>query len=698
MSKKPEETMKAQSYWRLLKYAAPYKTRLTIGILAGFVAGGSLFGSLLMIPQFMKGLDSQSNAKDVKVVHSARAIVEAVEAAGPSKEDKFKAAEDILAPPDKGRDKIAKELDKWRDKIAYLGIKDYDLSYEDGHVFFKKGSFAFSFPMEDRFGRMTWQLLGAFALGFILLWFFKNLGSYVNHYCTRWVGTRVIADLRNEAFRKLVDQSLRFHGKMDVGQIISRCTNDTAAIESSVANSIADATRCPVELLACISVIVMISLQHNTVALPLILFIGLPVCILPIVLIGRRIRRIYKKSFAQIAEVVMRMHEVFTSILIVKAYHAEKKEISKFEEINRRYVKTVIRALRAQLMMDPLMEIVAVSATLVFLTYSYSQGITLTEIVVLMAPCFMAYMPVKNLAKVANNIQRSMAAADRYFNLIDVDTCIKEKPDAKELKTFEKGIEFKDVVFAYDQKRILDKLSLSIPKGHVVAVVGETGSGKTTIANLIARFYDVDGGSVSIDGHDVRDLKIASLRDMIGIITQDALLFNDTVANNIAYGCPEATREQITEAAKQARAHEFIVDGRHREGYDSIVGEKGRNLSGGEKQRISIARAILKNPPILILDEATSALDTVTEQQVQDALNRVMENRTVFAIAHRLSTIKHANLIIVLNKGCIVESGTHDELMAKGGRYKKLHDTQFGIKAMRAEDGDNAEANLQEAL
>jgi len=682
MSRKFEEAqIKTQSYWRLLKYTAPYKYRLAVGILAGFLAGGSLFGSLMMIPQLMKGIEDNGGlGRDAKVESSAQALLAAVDAAGPSKEERLLAVEKALSP-DKDKNKIAKDVEKWSQKIKALGFSDVDLSYVDGKIVLRKGSsFDFAFTAEDKSGKMTWQLFAVFVVCFIFMWFFKNLGSYINHYFTRWVGTRVIADLRNEAFRKMVDQSLRFHGKMDVGQMISRCTNDTAAIETSVANSIADATRCPMELLACVAMIILVSVQNHTLALPVILFIGLPVCVLPIVLIGRRIRKIYKKSFAQIAEVVMRMHEVFTSILIVKAYHAERKEIAKFEEINRRYVKTVIKALRAQLLMDPLMEVVAVSATLIFLTYAYSQGVTLTQIAVLMAPCFMAYMPVKNLAKVSNNVQRSMAAADRYFNLIDVDTGIKEKPDAKELKSFEKEIKFQDVVFAYDQKKILDGLTLSIPKGHVVAVVGETGSGKTTIANLIARFYDVDGGSVSIDGVDVRDIKISSMRDMIGIITQDALLFNDTVANNISYGRSDATREQIIEAAKQARAHEFIADGRHREGYDSVVGEKGRNLSGGEKQRISIARAILKNPPILILDEATSALDTVTEQLVQDALNRVMENRTVFAIAHRLSTIKHANMIIVLEKGRIVECGTHDQLMAASGRYKKLHDTQFGVK------------------
>ncbi|OGV39286.1 MAG: hypothetical protein A2X48_21965 [Lentisphaerae bacterium GWF2_49_21] len=528
-------------------------------------------------------------------------------------------------------------------------------------------------------GMMTWQCLLIASSMFILLWFLRSAGVYVNKLYTRWVGTRVVADLRDLAFERLVQQSMKFYGKIDVGQLISRCTNDTSAIESSVSFTIEDATRCPIELLACVGFVVYTSLQNEALIIPLLLLIGLPVSVLPIVIIGRQIRKIYQKAFARIADVISRMHEVFTGILIVKSYNMEEKEISTFKNVNRTYFRTVIKALRAELMIAPLVEFVSVVSVIIFLLYCCYRSMPISDIAQLIVPIIFAYQPVKNIIKINTYVQRSMAAADRYFDLIDMKPEVVEKPDAAEVADFKKEIRLNNVIFSYEDRKILDGIDLVIPKGGVVAVVGETGSGKTTIANLIARFYDVDSGSVTIDGKDVRDIKISSLRNLIGIVSQNTILFNDTIANNISYGKPTATKEQIEAAAKQANAHTFITDGRHSEGFDTVVGEKGFKLSGGEKQRISIARAILKNPSILILDEATSALDTVTERLVQEALDNLMGNRTVFAIAHRLSTIRHANLIIVLSQGKIVEQGTHDELMAKGGQYKKLHDMQFGL-------------------
>jgi subfamily B ATP-binding cassette protein MsbA len=666
-----EKEFKAQSYWRLLSYTKPYWFRLTIGILAGFMVGGSLFASFMLIPDLLNAVDTRTG-KEVKISQTAEEIMKKVDSGKLSPQQKLEEVEKIINPAD-SNSKLKRSLDKLK---RYS--KSWGLPLEVGKASVTvTWPFRYKLPITDSFGRMSWQFFALYVIGFVLAWTLKNLATYVNRYYTRWVGAKVIADLRNEVFDNLLGQSLKFYGKMDVGHLISRCTNDTSAIETSVANTIADATRCPIELLSCAAAIVVLSWQFQNYMLLIILGIGMPLVVLPIVILGRRIRKIYKSSFAKIAEVVSRMHEVFTGILVVKACNTENVEQQRFRKVNRSYFRTVVHALKMQLLMNPLMEVVAVAATLVFLLYSYSQHVKLENLAVLLLPAFMAYKPLKSLAKVATYLQRSMAAADRYFDLIDTKTGIEEKANAIPIKDFSDKISFDNVVFGYDERNILDGISFDIKKGSLVAVVGETGSGKTTIANLIARFYDVRSGSVTIDNTDVRDFQLKSLREHIGIVTQDPILFNETIAENIAYGCQNATSEEIIEAAKKANAHQFIVDGRHPDGYDTEVGEKGFKLSGGEKQRVAIARAILKNPPILILDEATSALDTVTEKLVQEALNRAMENRTVFAIAHRLSTIQHADMIIVLKQGKIIERGNHEELLAQGGSYKNLYETQF---------------------
>ena len=675
MKKEDPVEYQASTYWRLLKYAKPYSLRLTVGILAGFLIGGSLFGSFMMLPSLFSGIEFTSSG-DARFDKEAKEIYQAVESAKTDKE-KLAAIKDKLKAPE-GESKVGQEVEKINKTLQKFGIHFLKVVYDKGNVVVSTEEKTYlTFPAETAAGKMTWQFFSVFCIAFVLLWALKNIATYINHYCMRWVGQKVVADMREEIFRKLINQSTSFYGKMDVGQLIARCTNDIGAIESSVAHVIADATRCPIEILACAAAVVYAGVQYGSWTLPLILFIGLPICIVPLILLGRQIRKIYRKSYEGIAVVYSRMHEVFTGINVVKAYHTEERESKRFSYSNNHYVKTVVRAIRAQLLMSPLMETVSVACTLVFLIYSYSQEVPLSSLAQMLAPCLLAYRPIKDLAKVATYIQRSMAAADRYFQIIDMDTSVKEKENPEPLKTFEDRISFKDVTFSYDERKILDGITFDIPKGSVVAVVGPTGSGKTTIANLIARFYDCTSGEILIDGKNVKDVSIADLRQMIGVVSQEAILFNDSIADNISYGMPEATMEQIIYAAKQANAHDFIVDGRHPEGYDTLAGEKGFRLSGGEKQRISIARAILRNPPILILDEATSALDTVTERLVQDALNNVMAERTVFAIAHRLSTIRNADKILVIDNGKIVESGNHDELIAKGGRYKQLCDTQF---------------------
>ncbi len=640
------------SYWRLLHYARPYWKRLTVGIVAGMLVGGSLFVTLMLIPQLVGTVDGSASTVTAK----------------------RHAADGKAETPSSGTDpQLDKVVRQARDAIERFHLPA-EISHREVIVSWPK---RFTFELASPDGRVAWQLFAVYAVAIVVMWCVKSGAHYINGYCTRWVGARVVADLREAIFRKLTSQSLGFYGNSDVGQLISRCTNDTSALEYSVSHSIEDLTNAPLQVIGCFAAILVACRQYDTYFLAVILLIGVPLLVLPMNILGRRIRKLYRRSFARIADVFSRMHEVFSGIRVVKSYHAEERENSKFRAVNEHYFRQIVRVLRLQLLVSPAMELFAVTATLVFLVYSYSRGVTLTELAALLAPAFMAYRPIKDISKVVTAIQRSMAAADRFFALIDTDTALPEKKDAVKLTGFSDAIRLDHVSFGYQDRVVLDDISFDIPKCHVVAVVGETGSGKSTIANLIARFYDVDSGRVTIDGHDVRDCNTTSLREMIGVVNQDPILFNESIAANIAYGKPEASMEEIVAAAKLANAHEFIVDGNHEEGYETEVGEKGFKLSGGEKQRVAIARAILRNPPILILDEATSALDTVTERLVQEALNRVMKNRTVFAIAHRLSTIRNSNLILVLKAGRIVESGTHEELLERNGVYRNLYDTQF---------------------
>ena len=606
----------SQSYRRLLGYARPYMKLLVIGTCAGLIAGGSIFGLLQYLGDFLGQFDGS-------------AVAGSASGGGSGGGNSMEAM------------------------AAKIGI-----------------------PTTREDGTMSWQFLLLTIIGFPLVMFLKALFTYINRLCMRWVGARVVYDLRNSLFRSLQERSLRFWGRCNVGDLITRCVNDTQIVESSVANTIADITRAPFEILAAASFVIFKAQQNDILSVPAIMLVVLPLTIAPVIALGRKVKKHTRRAMQRVSILVERMQENFTGIRVIKAFHAESREIERFTEVNQGYFKQLMKALRAELLMAPMMEFVAVTCAVGFLMYCYAQDVQLSSILSIGMAGIIAYRPIKQLAKINNHIQRATASAERVFEVMDVEDAIQEAPNAQDIANFANEIRFEKVTFSYDTATVLHDVSFTIKKGQFVAFVGGTGSGKTTIANLLARFYDTDGGSITIDGTDLREIKIASLRKLIGIVTQDTVLFNDTISSNIGFGAPGSTEEEIRSAAKLADAASFIEADPL--GYDRIGGDKGFQVSGGQKQRISIARNILKNPEILILDEATSALDSATEQQVHTQLRALMENRTVFAIAHRLSTVQDADCIHVLHEGRIVESGTHDELIAVNGRYRELHDLQFG--------------------
>jgi len=531
-------------------------------------------------------------------------------------------------------------------------------------------------PMEDENGRLAWKFLLLALMALPLFVGVKSAASYLNHYALRWIGVHVVKDVRNAIFTHLQKQSLAFFGRMDVGKLISRTTQDANIVDHVISVNVADLCRVPFEVAAAAGFMVWFAIKKDVVELMVIAGVGFPLIILPLLKIGRLIRKWAQQSLLRTATIVSRVHENFTGIRVVKAYHTEAAEIADFQNRNNRFVKAALRTVRLSLLMDPVVTTISSLLCCLFIVICHVKGKTLWEMVPLAVPLFYAYQPIKKLSKIQSSLEQGRAALTRIYSLLDLDTSLPECANPVPKKSFDNAVVFENVDFAYvpGGEKAVANADFKIPKGSMVAVVGATGSGKTTLANLLARFYDPTAGRVLMDGVDLRDLSTPDLRNLVGVVTQETILFNTTVRENIAYGTPGATQEQIEAAAAMANAHDFIMA--HPEGYDRVCGEKGFVLSGGERQRVAIARAIVKNPPILILDEATSALDTVTERQVQEAISRLMANRTVFAIAHRLSTIREASLILVIEKGVIVERGTHAELYALNGRYRRLCEMQ----------------------
>jgi len=506
-----------------------------------------------------------------------------------------------------------------------------------------------------------------------LIMLLRGLLGYLNYYLLQWVASRAVADLRVRLFQHLLNLPAGFYTENASGQLISRVVNDTGAVQNVLQGSVAVIVRDPITLISVLSLLIW-----EQPKLTLITLIFLPACIVPIIIFSRKIRRSSREMQTQVAELTQTMSEAFTGHRVVKAYNLEPVVGKQFHDAARRYVSHYMRIIRNTGIPSPLIEFFGscgVALLLAYLIY-HSQGHpNPAEFMQFISSIFLIYAPLKNLTQLQNQITQARAASERAFELLATQSTVPEPAQPKKLNAAGAEIHFDGVHFSYGEKIALHDINLQIKPGQFVALVGASGSGKTTIANLLLRFYDPQHGAIKIGGTDLRDVSTRDLRNHIAVVTQETVLFNETIRRNIELGKPGATVEEITAAAKMANAHNFILEKPN--GYDTLVGEKGVTLSGGQRQRLAIARAVLRNAPILILDEATSALDTESERAVQSALDQLMRGRTTLCIAHRLSTILQADVIVVLDKGRIVETGTHDELVKRGGIYQKLYALQF---------------------
>ena len=521
------------------------------------------------------------------------------------------------------------------------------------------------------------EQLGFVGTAIIVVYVVKGVGAFLSSYWMDDLGHRVVRTLRNELFEHTLGQSAAFFARRTTGQLLSRVNNDVGQVQRAVSETVGDLARESLTVIGYAGLLLYID-----AGLALVCVTAAPIIVYPLARLSRRLRTVSRRSQEALERQSHVAAEAFAGHRIVKAFLAEPREAAKFRAASDDLYRINMSVTGVLSMLPPLMEALGGVAIVGALWYGSGQiaagRLTPGEFTTFVAALLMMYGPVKKLTRVNANLQQAAAAAERVFELLDARTEVVERPGAIALPRFSASVEFRDVTFGYDDahgKPVLSGVTLTVPAGSVVAVVGRSGAGKTTLVNLLPRFYDVSTGAVCLDGHDVRDVTLASLRRQIGIVTQETVLFDDTIAANIAYGMPDATREAIEAAARAAHAHDFIMA--QPSGYETAIGERGQRLSGGQRQRLAIARALLRDAPILVLDEATSSLDSESERLVQDALAVLMRGRTSFVIAHRLSTIQRADMIVVLERGRVVDAGRHDELLARGGAYARLHHAQF---------------------
>lgn len=512
---------------------------------------------------------------------------------------------------------------------------------------------------------------------FIVITVFLKVGFYyLANYMIVVIRNGVVRDIRSKIYRKILKLQLGFFSDERKGDIMARMTGDVTEVENSIMNSLEMMIKNPILILVSVAVMVYMSWS-----LSLFVFVMFPIAGFIIGRIGKSLKKESRKGQNKMGDILSVIEEDLSGLRIIKAFNAEKKATERFEKENVSYFHIMNQLMWRRFLAHPMSEFLGTTVIIVVLWYG--GQLILNQKSSLDAAAFIGYLvffyniinPAKAFSTALYSVEKGLASMERIDKILNTGETIKEKPNAFAIRDFQSKIIYDNVSFAYNSTPVLNNISLEIEKGKTVAFVGRSGSGKTTLVDLLPRFYEVTGGSITIDGTDLRDLKLKNLRNLIGYVNQEPILFNDSFFNNIAFGMDDVTEEQVVNAAKIANAHEFIMATEN--GYQTTIGDRGDKLSGGQKQRLSIARAVMKNPPILILDEATSSLDTESERLVQDALLKLMQNRTSLVIAHRLSTIKNADTIYVLHKGNIAEKGTHDELLATDGRYRKLHKMQM---------------------
>jgi subfamily B ATP-binding cassette protein MsbA len=504
-----------------------------------------------------------------------------------------------------------------------------------------------------------------------LVMILRGFFSFMNSYQMSWVSLRVLTDIRSKLFASIVGQSMEFFDRARAGKLMSRVMNDTQVAQSTLSQLSVSLFKQPVALVAGVVAVMLIDWKFSLITL--VLF---PVCIVPVALFGRKVRKAGEAEEQLAGEMNVILQETFAGIRLIKSYAEEKLMIKMFNRAAKRQFRNSLRVRKSTEITSPLVEIVAAAGVGLALFYVYAAELSAAKFLALMAGIFLLYEPIKSLSRIHMLLQKCLSATTNIFELMRQPPAIVDAPGARKLEKCRGEIVYDDVEFSYGpQAPALRGVSLRIEPGQRVALVGSSGSGKSTMLSLALRFYDPQKGSVSLDGHDLRELQIESVRQHVGIVTQDTFLFHDTIYNNILFGRQDATKEEVEEAARQAYAHDFILA--QPQGYESVVGDKGCMLSGGQQQRLSIARALLKNAPVLLLDEATSALDSESERMIQSALEKLSAGKTVVAIAHRLSTVLTADRIVVMSEGRIAAIGTHAELLQSSPDYRTLYEMQF---------------------